>query len=204
MDCARVAFEAAAIAYFQMERSVAGWRFAGFDTFPAAVAKGFVNGIFVIVIVGILLVDFAYDAPLKGILGTGLSRRQPLFVGLARDVEVRGAELAVTALGKLVDRFNRRLAQDAGSPAQIAGNAAGGIDLEYAAFCRSARKQRRRSPDTDQTDNAEGAVHKLAATGFFTHSFLLTPGPSTEKTFAVRLTGSATRIRPFESTARWR
>ena len=46
------------IAYFQAKRSIAERRLAGFYTFSAAVAQLFIDGIFVIVVIGILFIHF--------------------------------------------------------------------------------------------------------------------------------------------------
>jgi hypothetical protein len=154
-----------------MKSSIAGRRLAGFHAFPAAVTQGFINGVLIVVVVGILLIDFAYDSPFEGVLRTGFSGRKSPFIGLARNIEVSGAELAVAAFGKYVDRLHRRLAQNTGSAAEIAGSAAGRIDLKHRVARRPTREQSGRASDADKADKAEGTIYKFTATGFFAHRF---------------------------------
>ncbi len=107
LDGAPIAFIAAVIADFQMKGTVAGRRLTRFYTFPAAVAQGLIDGILVIIVIGVLLVDFADDPPFESVLRARFPRREPHLIRLARDIVVRGAKLAVSALCEIVYSLHR-------------------------------------------------------------------------------------------------
>ena len=122
LDGARITFKAAAIAHFKMQRPIARRRFTRLHALAAAVTQRFIDGVFVIIVIRILFVDLADYPPFQRVLWAGFPSGEPLFIRLACDIEVRGAQLAITALCKPVHRFHRRMAQNTGSAAQITGH----------------------------------------------------------------------------------
>ncbi len=80
-----------------MKGAIAGWRLACFHAFAAPVAERFVDHVFIIVVVGILFVNFADHAPFKRILRADLPRWKTHFVRLARYIIVGRAKLAIAA-----------------------------------------------------------------------------------------------------------
>ena len=117
MDAASITFKAAVVADLEAKGPIARRRLACFHALAAAIAPGFIDIVFVVIVVGILFIDLADNPPLEGILGADLSCGNASFVRLTCDIEVGRAELAVAAFVKLVYRLHRRVAQYAGSPA---------------------------------------------------------------------------------------
>jgi len=146
-----------------MQGTVARRRLADLDALAATVAQRFIDGVFVIVVIGILFIDFADDPSLQRILRAGLPCGKALFIRLACHIKVRWAELTIPALRKIVHRFDRRLAQHARSTAEIACGAARWIHLKYAALRRSPREHNSSTSDTREPDNPERSIDELAA-----------------------------------------
>jgi hypothetical protein len=110
LNGARVALEAAVVADLQTKGSISRRRLARLDAPSATVTEGFINRVFIIVVVGILFVDFANYTPLERIPRTDLSRWQSHLIGLAGNIEIGRAKLAVSAFWKVVYSPYRRVA----------------------------------------------------------------------------------------------
>ncbi len=87
LDSTRIALKTPVIADLQMQGSIACRRLACLDALSAAVAKRFIDCVFVIVVIGILFIDFAYDSSFKRILRACFPCRKAFFIRLACDIE---------------------------------------------------------------------------------------------------------------------
>ena len=107
LDAAGVAFVTPVVADLQMQGPVAGRRLACFYAFPAAVAKRFIDCIFVVVVVRIFDVDFPDYLPLERILRTSLTGGKPLFIRHACHIKIGGTKLAVSTFREFIYRLDR-------------------------------------------------------------------------------------------------
>ena len=137
--------------------------------------------------------------------GQILAGRDAALVRLARHVHVGRTEHAVAALGEVVHRLHGREAQHAGGAAQVAGRALERVDLEDGVRRRPLDQQPggRRRASTKPTTRNERSMNWRRVLGSLMRALLRPGRRGGRNTWIRRRTGSAARIRPCESTARW-
>jgi len=80
-DGAFIALDAAGVADFQSQGAVSHGRLAGLHALAAAVAEGFVDRVFIVIIVGILFIDLAHHTPFESVLRQTFPEGIPFSLG---------------------------------------------------------------------------------------------------------------------------